>query len=661
MASGQYEPFADEDDEPELLLTATPKGSGGGYRALPAEDEDTATLLIDDSHITANQRLLGEKFRHQKDLDQFFENAYTYYTDKGLQCVLLDRILKHLGMLFIVVVWIFVFVCVDYTQLEHHIMNPVCGNSSANNGGLFTEDCFGNQPISFARIKSAGFFVYLTLVCFFVYWGLEVYKFYKQVPAWLEMRVFYEQVLQITPRSLQTISWDAVLKKLVVAQREFKLCITVSELDQVDIVSMICRQDNFYSALFQQDWFPQYITVYGYQFFTPILEWNIQRCIKGIVFTERHTVHEKIQSGAHGNRAEVSQSMKTMFKILAGANLLLIPFIALIRITSFLFQNADEWRKRPASLGLRQWAPVALHQLRDFNELKHVFDHRLRRCYEPTQKYIGLFTSEYYAVIARFIVFVFGGILLLFVGFSLVFDDELLLATFFAGRSVGWWFAAVGVIVAIGRALLPDETVPFEPADRLAEAEVHAHFFSKYKGAESNLDTYEAVSKLLQLKLVLFVEEVVGLLAGPYILFFLLPEASDRIIAFFKDNTTSMPGIGDVCSAAVFKTQAQIIREAYLGSSVHGSRSLDALDSHWADKAMRDKRKIMDSMIHFKTTHPGWVPDSSSQAFFDDVDTLRADSSANAGSSLLDSLPSLAQTTQPARRRDDNDSRTDQS
>ncbi len=90
--------------------------------------------------------------------------------------------------------------------------------------------------------------------------------------------------------------------------------------------------------------------------------------------------------------------------------------------------------------------------------------HRLRRCYEPAQKYVLLFGNAYHAVIARFahtrfdwlhsphgrfwrrfLVFVFGGLFLLFLGFSFVFDDELLLADFFMGRSVGWWFAAVGM------------------------------------------------------------------------------------------------------------------------------------------------------------------------------------------------------------------------
>lgn len=39
-----------------------------------------------------------------------------------------------------------------------------------------------------------------------------------------------------------------------------------SNLDQVDIVNMICRQDNYYTSLFQQDWFMPFVTLCMFKF-----------------------------------------------------------------------------------------------------------------------------------------------------------------------------------------------------------------------------------------------------------------------------------------------------------------------------------------------------------------------------------------------------------
>ncbi len=49
-----------------------------------------------------------------------------------------------------------------------------------------------------------------------------------------------------------------------------------------------------------------------------------------------------------------------------------------------------------------------------------------------------------------------------------------------------------------------------------------------------------------------FLEEVLSVLTTPFILWFSLPNSSERIVDFFREFTVHVDGIGYVCSFAVF-------------------------------------------------------------------------------------------------------------
>ena len=49
-----------------------------------------------------------------------------------------------------------------------------------------------------------------------------------------------------------------------------------------------------------------------------------------------------------------------------------------------------------------------------------------------------------------------------------------------------------------------------------------------------------------------FLEEVLSVLTTPFILWFSLPNSSEKIVDFFREFTVHVDGIGYVCSFAVF-------------------------------------------------------------------------------------------------------------
>lgn len=59
-------------------------------------------------------------------------------------------------------------------------------------------------------------------------------------------------------------------------------------------------------------------------------------------------------------------------------------------------------------------------------------------------------------------------------------------------------------------------------------------------------------SSLYDLKIMIFLEEVLSVLTTPFILWFSLPNSSEKIVDFFREFTVHVDGIGYVCSFAVF-------------------------------------------------------------------------------------------------------------
>ena len=57
---------------------------------------------------------------------------------------------------------------------------------------------------------------------------------------------------------------------------------------------------------------------------------------------------------------------------------------------------------------------------------------------------------------------------------------------------------------------------------------------------------------MFQMKLAIFVQEIVSVILTPFILLFSLPPCAGKIIDFCREFTVHVSGIGYVCSFAVF-------------------------------------------------------------------------------------------------------------
>ena len=130
----------------------------------------------------------------------------------------------------------------------------------------------------------------------------------------------------------------------------------------------------------------------------------------------------------------------------------------------------------------------------------------------------------------------------LFLGFEITHDRT---ALFYIGVFAAIWAAARGNI--------SEDTLVFDPEYAFRNVINYTHFCPEHwKGRLHSFDVKREFSELYKLKLVIFIEELLGILTSPILLMSSLPSCSDQIVDFFREFTVHVDGLGYVCSFAVF-------------------------------------------------------------------------------------------------------------
>lgn len=130
--------------------------------------------------------------------------------------------------------------------------------------------------------------------------------------------------------------------------------------------------------------------------------------------------------------------------------------------------------------GARQWSPLALWELREFNELPCFLHNRLNSGHASAEKYLSQFPNFAVSHIARFVAFVAGSFAAILIGFTIV-EEGLLEKDFIGGKQTVWWLALLGIILALSRSLIIEKTIDaFDPEMALLEVAAHTHHFPRH-------------------------------------------------------------------------------------------------------------------------------------------------------------------------------------
>lgn len=511
------------------------------------------------------------------DMNVFLNEAYRYWSQKGVICTLAREAADLAIALFICAIWLFMTNCIDYSALRMHLSTPQCADGSPNDTPVFARDCYGAESIDVGRMFTMSVIEWVVFGACGFFWCIALLWTCVKVPGLLRMRRYYISALRIDDTLIQTVEWPLVLWRIIDSQEEYAVAPEGTRLNELQIVQMITRKDDFLTALHQENILDTSwnLPLFGKVLFWPMcLQFTVEYALQTVVFDGAG--HVAISSE---NLGEKAMRLRRVFYLLGVVVLCLSPFIFLLRVSLYIFRYVDDWRRRPGTLGARCWDPAARWQLRQYCELDHAFDSRLRRAHRPTTHYVRMFTNELSSIAARVVLVVCGGFVLVSFGLALFVDEAYLLADLVPGYSVAFFIGWSGLAMALASALVPDENRVFEPKARLERAaEFMQYYPDEWRGNEALPVTHEAVARLFPFKLSVFAKEALAVVGTPLMLLMRLAPRSRSIVDFYARTKRRCDLVGDVCSYANFEDGQDVGRA----------------------------RKVELSLVHFQREFPRW-------------------------------------------------------
>lgn len=408
----------------------------------------------------------------------------------------------------------------------------------------------------------------LLLWLFALYWIYKLFESLYDLRRLRRLQGFFSCLLDVPDGDIQTVAWQEIVKKLMdlrdlnattaaeVKQSHQRFIGSQSKqrMDAHDIANRLMRRDNYLIALINKDILNLSLPIpflRRRQLFSKTLEWNLSLCILDHVFDERGQVRPLFLKDTY--RRALSESLRRRFLFAGFMNALCAPFIVIFFVLFYFFRYFTEFQRNPSQIGSRQYNPLAEWKFREFNELWHFFERRLNMSYPFASRYVDQFPKDKTVQISRFVAFVTGALASVLAVASVV-DPELFLAfEITPERTVLFYLGVFGSIWAVARGAVPSENMVFDPEFALKDVISYTRYMpSHWSGRLHTNEVRGEFSELYKMKVLIFLEELLSILLTPFVLWFSLPNCSDKIIDFFREFTLHVDGLGYVCSFAVF-------------------------------------------------------------------------------------------------------------
>ncbi|RDW63971.1 hypothetical protein BP5796_10473 [Coleophoma crateriformis] len=482
-------------------------------------------------------------------LDDFMRQVYDYFLGAGIYCILLEGVLGLLKTIFVAFFTTFLTQCIDYKKIPtsremSEIVVPQC-----------TKKISGMPNVA------------IWLFSLFVLG--KTYQILADIPRLKRLHDFYLHLLDIPDGDMQTISWQDVVARIMALRDANPLTATTpvapgirkfigsqnkERLDAHDIANRLMRKENYLIALFNKDILDLTLPVpflQGRQLYSRTLEWTLDFCITDLIFNKTGQVNQMVLKESH--RRQLSDALRGRFLFAGFMNVLLGPVVVIYLMITYFFKYFNEYHKNPAALGSRQYTPLAEWKFREFNELYHLFHERINMSYPFASRYLDQFPKVKMVQVANFVAFVAGAIVSI-ITIATLWDPELFLSfELTPGKTALFYGGIFGTLWVVAHGVVPDENLVFDPEYALRNVIEYTHYEpASWRGRLHSDEVKRDFASLYQMKIVIFLEEILGFIVTPFLLWFSLPDCSDQIIDFFREFTIHVDGVGYVCSFAVF-------------------------------------------------------------------------------------------------------------
>jgi autophagy-related protein 9 len=467
--------------------------------------------------------------------------------------------------------------------------------------------------------KMSGTFSFL-LWLFVFFWIWKAFQYVVEIRKLRHMHDFFYYLLRISDNNIQSVSWQEIVSRLMelrdanpatanginAVHRRFIGNQSKQRMDAHDIANRLMRKENYLIALFNKDILDLTLPIpflRNRQLFSRTLEWNIYLCIVDYVFNEHGQVRPLFLKDTH--RRALSDGLRKRFIFAGFMNIFAAPFIVTYFLMHYFFRYFTEYQKNPAEIGTRQYNPLAEWKFREFNELWHLFQRRINMSYPFASRYVDQFPKDKTIQTARFVMFISGALIAILAIGSLL-DPKLFLSfEITQDRTVLFYLGFLGAVWAVARGIVPEENLVFDPEFALREVTDFTHYKpAHWNGRLHSDEVRKEFAMLYQLKVVIFLEEILSMITTPFVLWFSLPKCSDRLIDFFREFTVHVDGIGYVCSFAVFDFK----KGAMTSQPQNQAGGADLRDDYYATKDGKMLASYYGFMDNYATNPKPGVP-----------------------------------------------------
>mmetsp|Transcript_28386 Transcript_28386/g.39495 ORF Transcript_28386/g.39495 Transcript_28386/m.39495 type:complete len:664 (+) Transcript_28386:71-2062(+) len=368
---------------------------------------------------------------------------------------------------------------------------------------------------------------------------------------------------------LPMLEWHEILDRLVKVQETVKLCLVKDHLDPLDITNRIMRKDNYMISMVNTGVFKVETWFFGEHsgVFGSTLEWNLRFCVLDSMFDEKFSVKAFLDpvsngsSGPHDSYGPPDDALqirngalrlKRRFIIMGVVNFVFMPFIAIFMVIYFLLKHFEEVHSKSSSLGPREWTSYARWHLREYNELPHFFERRLKASVGPAQNYMNQFPYNLSKILAQSVAYISGAVVGVLLILSLT-GSRSVLNVYVGDRSLIWYLAVFTAILAISRSMIPDSVDKHNPPQAMAEVIKHTHYCPiDWRHRFHEQYVRKNFGKLFRPTILVFLGEIFSVVSTPFVLCFYLPSKVEAILRCVKQLTVDLEGVGDVCGPAAF-------------------------------------------------------------------------------------------------------------
>ena len=497
-------------------------------------------LAADDPRLVYNQEGIDIMFQ-KLERDQILRQLYVYWKDKGFQCIIADKILHIVRCLFAIgftfllsfyVNWTETLTCNPKKEDKCHIFKPFHENlNSIRYFILFLEICFAASTLVYV----------LRLVCVDVFLLLKTKHFYEKQLRISENDVYF---------GLKT--WGFVAGRLKVwQQRTVANRFTPEQpvvLDELAVAQCILRETNYVTALFNSG----LIRV-------PLLNKTTVDFIETMIIgnllgwgqnTLQITRNER-------EREQKIRGLKMLLWCWSAMLLFLSPILLAWKVLYSAFRYGLVLREEPGKLAARQWSISAVILFREFNELSHVFDLRMKRALTISQTYIQNYPYHFERILALSVTFFVTGVIGFIVIICLINENGYSFEVF--DRPLFWWLPVVSAVALFaGRVTKAggerSNNGFFDPVAGFKTIANCTHWRPEgWNRAKDHVRVFSYFKKrFFPLTASCLLTEALSVVSTPYHLVFCITPQMDLIVDFMLDCTVSQEGVGDVIAFSTF-------------------------------------------------------------------------------------------------------------